>query len=54
MVVVALHGGSWGFLGEVWMCDHVFLDSDVVSERFADGSFIMGWLVFLGEEAGVS
>jgi hypothetical protein len=36
VVLVALSGGSWGCLGEVWMG---------VSERFADGSFLRGWQV---------
>ena len=39
-VVVDLSRGSWGCFGEVWMGGRgFFLNSDLVSERFKDGSF---------------
>ena len=42
VVVVALSGGSWSLLGEVWKGGCGFWDSILVSERFAGGSYIKG------------
>ena len=38
-VVVALRGGSLGYLGEVWLVVMVYLDSDLVSKWFTDESY---------------
>jgi len=42
VVLVALSGGLWGYLGEVLRGDRGFLDSFLVSEQFADGSYLRG------------
>lgn len=38
--------GLWDCLGEVWMDSCGFFGLGLVSERFADGSYIRGWRVF--------
>lgn len=42
VVLVALSGDLWGYLGEVLRGGRGFLDSFLVSEQFADGSYLRG------------